>query len=97
VIHWPPHLADRFTSIVAKGDKVKATGWMETGLMGDTHLEIQALVNLRTDASAQNDAGPGGPTLVAPRGAENGARRLRELEDQLEQIRREIERLRRDN
>ena len=26
VVHWPPHLEDRFSNIVAKGDKVKVVG-----------------------------------------------------------------------
>jgi hypothetical protein len=63
VVHWPPHLQDRFTAIVAKGDRVKATGWMETPPAGDTHLEVQTLTNLRTGASRDNDAGPRQPLL----------------------------------
>src|SRR5438270_12013912 len=55
VIHWPPHLADRFTVLVARGDRVKVTGWMETGPAGDTHLEVRTVTNLRTDATASND------------------------------------------
>src|SRR5207248_2224424 len=57
VIHWPPHLTDRFTAILARGDRVKASGWMETGPAGDTHLEVRTATNLRTNASASNDAG----------------------------------------
>src|SRR5581483_329159 len=61
VIHWPPHLQDRFKDIAAKGDRVKASGRMETGPAGDTHLEVQTLTDLRTNASARNDAGPPPP------------------------------------
>jgi hypothetical protein len=99
-IHWPPHLADRFKEVVAKGDRVRATGWMETRPAGDTQLEVQTVTNLRTKASAENDAGPLSPALgparVAPGGAGSREQRLRDLEDQLDQLRREIERLRRE-
>jgi hypothetical protein len=61
VVHWPPHLADRFTAVVARGDRVRLNGWMETGPAGDTHLEDQRAINLRTSASAENDFGPPSP------------------------------------
>jgi hypothetical protein len=118
VLHWPPHLQDRFTGIIAKGDRVKASGRMETGPEGDTHLEVQTVTNLRTGASRDNDAGPpppppgarpGGPEerprvrLADPFGAaESRARpgdpeeRLRALEDRVDRLAREIERLQRD-
>ena len=69
VIHWPPHLADRFSAIIARGDRVKVSGWMETGPAGDTHFEVLTATNLRTNASASNDvAGPPSrsPGRVAP-------------------------------
>lgn len=44
-VHWPPHMADRFTDIVAKGDKIKVTGFRETGPKGDTKLEVSSLTN----------------------------------------------------
>ena len=61
LIHWPPHLADRFTSVVRRGDQVKVSGWMETGPAGDTHLEVQTVTNLRTNASVENEASPPPP------------------------------------
>jgi hypothetical protein len=61
VLHWPPHLSERFTAIVATGDRVRAVGWMETGPDGDTHLETQTITNLRTNAARENDAPPLGP------------------------------------
>lgn len=60
VLHWPPHLEDRFAEVAKKGDRVKVVGHMETTRKGDTHLEVATLTNLDTDASAEND-GPGGP------------------------------------
>ena len=67
-IHWPPHLGDRISSMVAKGDRVRATGWMETGPRGDTHLEIEAIKNLGTKASfdrSDNLCLPGQARVVA--------------------------------
>ncbi len=68
VIHWPPHLADRFTAVVAKGERVRVVGRMETGPAGDTHLGAETATNIRTNASAENDdvpphraQGPGRP------------------------------------
>jgi hypothetical protein len=58
VIHWPPHLEERFKGIVDKGDRIEATGWMETGPRGDTHLEVRKVTNLRTKVSGENDDVP---------------------------------------
>ncbi len=107
VIHWPPHLADRFSAIIARGDRVKVSGWMETGPAGDTHFEVLTATNLRTNASASNDvAGPPSPSpgRVAPDDSDDFAatpnqpgdieRRLKALEDQIVRLREEIQRLR---
>jgi hypothetical protein len=107
VIHWPPHLADRFSAVIARGDRVKVSGWMETGPAGDTHFEVLTATNLRTNASASNDvSGPLSPSpgRVAPDGSGDFAatpnqpgdieRRLKALEDQIVQLREEILRLR---
>jgi hypothetical protein len=111
VIHWPPHLADRFSAIVAPGDRIRVAGRMETGPAGDTHLEVQTATNLRTNASASNDVAgpplpPAGPARVAADSAGDFAApparpgdiegRLKALEDQLDQLRAEIRRLRRN-
>jgi hypothetical protein len=61
VIHWPPHLEERFKGIANKGDRVEASGWMETGPDGDTHLEVRKLTNLNTKVSAANDDVPPPP------------------------------------
>jgi hypothetical protein len=97
VIHWPPHLADRFTALVARGDRVRVTGWMETGPAGDIHLEVRTVTNLRTDATASNDvAGPGrigsDEFAVSPERGGDVERRLKALEDQIAQLREEVRR-----
>jgi hypothetical protein len=96
VIHWPPHLADRFSSIVAVGDRVKATGSMDKTPDGPK-LEIQTLTNLRTDKSVDNDSPP--PPEARRPGAEragNREQRIQNLEGQLQQIQKELDQLRRE-
>ena len=103
VIHWPPHLADRFTAIVARGEQVSVSGWMETGPGVDTHLEAQTVTNLRTNARVSGEIGPtparppaDGSRDFAPQPttASQVERRLKALEDQVAQLREEIQRLR---
>jgi hypothetical protein len=102
-LHWPPHMQDRFSAILERGDPVRATGRIETGRKGDTHFEVQSVTNLRTNASADNPDfanGPPprrpGPGRIAPPPPPDREQRLRDLENQVEQLRREIERLRRE-
>ncbi len=109
VIHWPPHLADRFSAVVARGDRVKFSGWMETGPAGDTHFEVQSATNLRSNATVAADAIGPVPSLSAdvaadgsnefaasPLRNDNVERRLKAMEDQISQLREEIRRLRRN-
>lgn len=107
VIHWPPHLADRFSAVVTRGDRIRAVGRMETGPAGDTHLEVQTVTNLRTNASASNDV-PGPPSRSQGRVARDDSgdfaaspnqpgdveQRLKALEDQIAQLREEIRKIR---
>jgi hypothetical protein len=100
-LHWPPHMQTRFADILKEGDRVHATGRTETGPAGDTHFEIQSVTNLRTNATAENPDYADGPPLrgarrVAPGRAADRDQRVRALEDQVEQRRREIRRLRRE-
>src|SRR5207244_13335120 len=101
-VHWPPHLEGRFKDIAARGDRLRATGRTETGPAGDTHFEVQSVTNLRTSATAENPgfaAGPPppppGPRGVAPGRSADREQRLRDLEDQVDRLQREIQRLRR--
>jgi hypothetical protein len=103
-VHWPPLLGDRFTAIVSKGDQVKAVGFMETGPKGDTKLEVFKLTNLRTGKNADNPDRPlAGPVVDNPSPAVGPSpqpndfeSRLQALERQLNELRKEIERLRRE-
>lgn len=89
-LHWPPHLSDRFAGAAARGDRVRASGWMETGPRGDTHFEVQTLTNLRTEATAENDGPP------PPGRGRASDRRIREIEEQIDRLQAELDRLRRD-
>jgi hypothetical protein len=93
-VHWPPHLSERFTSAVVKGDKVRVTGFWETGKKGDTKLEVSILTNLRTNKTIENPDRPLPAGVVGKTG--NREAQIRALEDQLEQIQRELQRLRKE-
>ena len=61
-LHWPPHLQDRFTNVVAEGARVRATGRTETGPEGDVHFEVDTVTNTQSNVSATNpDFGFGPP------------------------------------
>ncbi len=95
-VHWPPHLESRFTGI-AKGDKIRVVGFMETGPKGDTKLEVAAVTNLRTGNVSENPDRPLPPSARRTPDKAGGVEdRLQALEDQLDQLRREIQRLRRE-
>jgi hypothetical protein len=63
-VHWPPHLESRFTAIVAKGDRIEATGRFERNREGVRWFTVGAVTNLRTNASRSNEDEPPPP----PRG-----------------------------
>ena len=97
-LHWPPHLQDRFADILKEGDRVRATGRTETGPAGDTHFEVQSVTNLGSNATAENPDYADGPPprtarRVAPGRPADREQRLRDLEDQVDQLRREIRRV----
>jgi hypothetical protein len=93
-VHWPPHLESRFTGI-AKGDRIKVTGFMETGKKGETKLEVSSLTNERTGKTIDNPDRPlPSSARLLPGRAGNVEDRLQALEDQLEQMRLELQRLR---
>ena len=57
-VHWPPHLGNKIGGIVTKGDRVQATGRMKTTPRGDTHLEVESIKDLATNASFDQPDGP---------------------------------------
>jgi hypothetical protein len=102
VLHWPPHMQDRFANLIKEGDLVRATGRTETGPAGDTHFEIRSLRNVRTNATAENPDFTNGPPTLAPGpqsapavNATDIEHRLRDMQNQIDALRREIDRLRR--
>jgi hypothetical protein len=93
-LHWPPHLEANFKSIVTVGDRVEAVGRTETAPRGEINFEVQRVTNLRTNATAVNDdqapaAGPRGRFV-------DREEQIRRLQDQLLQVQRELDRLRRE-
>ncbi len=88
-----PHLADRFTAIAAKGDRVRVAGFMDAGpKQDDPKLEVSTLTNLRTNKTAQN------PDRPLPARADSGRsvdveQRLQAIEDKLDGLTQEIRRL----
>ena len=100
LLHWPPHLQDQFRNLVAVGDRVQATGRMETGPAGDTHFEVQSVTDLRTNTTATNPDFVGGPPPVnaqavgGPQIPVELEQRLRAIESRLDQLQHDIERLR---
>jgi hypothetical protein len=102
VIHWPPHLADRFSTLVARGDRVRASGWLETGPAGDSHFEVRSVTNLRTLGAAGVDGISSTPNsadrstdFAAPDDpGTNIERRLKALEDQIAKLHDEIQKIR---
>jgi hypothetical protein len=96
-VHWPPHLADRFTDIIDKGDKVKVVGFMQTGPRGDTKLEVSTLTNVRTKKTGENpDPPPPVPNRVVPGKTGDNEERIKALEKQLEELQKELKRLQRE-
>jgi hypothetical protein len=96
-VHWPPHLSSRFADAVVKGDTVRVTGFWENGKKGDSKLEVSTLTNVRTSKTIENPDRPA-PAGAAPAPGKAGNReeRIRELEIQVEQLMREIQKLRKE-
>lgn len=91
VIRWPQQLADRFTRIIQKGDHIQATGQMETGADGVTFFDIRNVTNLDSRVYGGVDSSfiPLTPEQRATRDL-----RVRELEDQVESLKKELQQLR---
>ncbi len=92
-VRWPPYFQDRVRTVVRVNDKVRATGWVDVGKKGDKHVKARTITNLTTDKSIDLTAtalasAPAQPPAAAP------SARIRALEEQIEQLRKEIESLR---
>lgn len=94
LVHWPAALQKRFTGAMVKGDPIRVTGRMENGASGSV-LEAQVVTNLRTDITVDTNEGATAPA-PAVRPAENNDERLRNLEEKVDRLTKEIERLRRE-
>ncbi len=100
VLHWPPHLQNRFRALVRKGERVRAAGRTETGPAGESHFEVRTVTNLDTNATAENpdfaSAPAPVPARIEPGLPPNQDQRIRNLEEQVRQLRQDVDRLRRE-
>ena len=99
-MNWPPRLQDKFTGILKMGDRVRATGHRVVSPEGNPLFVVKSVTNMRTHESVDN------PDYREPRtrpGAEASPprprptdleQRLAQLETQVDELRREIARLR---
>ena len=94
VVHWPPHMADRFTAVVKKGDRLRVVGWDETLRGGDQVLEVRTVTNLATNTSRSNDDAPA-PRAGGRRPADLEGR-VQALEDKMDTLIEELRRSRRE-
>jgi hypothetical protein len=90
-VHWPPHLESRFAGVASKGDRIRVTGRWETGKKGESKFEVESLTNLTSSRSVDLSGQISQPTATP---TTDRQRRIRQLEQELEQIRADLERAR---
>jgi NADPH-dependent ferric siderophore reductase len=96
VVHWPPHLGERFASIVKRGDRVEVVGWDETKPKGEKVLEVRTVLNVATRERRTNeDAPPARPSAGQAADSSDVNARLRALEQKVDTLIDEIRQLRR--
>ncbi len=61
VVHWPPHLSEKFTAVVKKGDRVEVVGRRATLPRGEKVFEARTVINLATKESYTSDDAPPPP------------------------------------
>ena|SRR5579872_1892905 len=101
VLRWPAALQERFLGVIKLGDRVRATGRRLVGPADDNVIAVKTVTNLASRESAEDpgyvDTPPRSsreePVAAGTREAEL-ERRVRALEDRVEELRREIARLR---
>jgi hypothetical protein len=102
VLHWPPRLQDKFTGILKLGDRVRATGHRVVSPEGNPLFVVMSVTNMRTRETVENpdyrEPRTRAPANTRPtRGGPTPAdweQRLAQLETQVDELRREIARLR---
>ncbi len=100
VLNWPPALQDKFTGILKVGDRVRATGHRVVSSEGNPLFMVKSVTNMRTRETVDNpdyreprtrSAAEAFPPRGRPADLEQ---RLAQLETQVDELRREIARLR---
>ncbi len=57
-VRFPPHMGEKVTAAVTKGDEIEVTGRKHTGPKGDTHVRSEAIKNLKSGATVKMDPPP---------------------------------------
>jgi hypothetical protein len=93
IVHWPPD-EKRFTTIVAKGDRVEVTGTPTPTARGDEVLEARSILNIGTKKTI--DLRPTELRTVVPPPARiiDLETRVKALEERVDRLVKEVERLR---
>jgi hypothetical protein len=101
VLRWPGTLQERFLGIMNLGDRVRATGRRVMGPTGDNMILVKSVTNLDSRESAEDPGyveSPARPPRATPIGEGRRdidiERRLRNLEDQIAELRHAIDQLR---
>jgi hypothetical protein len=102
VLNWPPRLQDKFTGILKVGDRARATGRRVVSPEGNPLFVVKSVTNMRTRETVDNPdyreprtrpPAEARPARAAPAPAD-WEQRLAQLEAQVDELRREIARLR---
>jgi hypothetical protein len=65
-VHVPPDQANQLNSLAPVGTRIQASGWIQTGPLGDTHLDAGTITNLNTRGTMNFQVPPPPPSPGAP-------------------------------
>jgi len=65
-VHVPPDQAFQLNSLAPTGARIQASGWIQTGPLGDTHLDAATITNLNTRGTMNFQVPPPPPGPGAP-------------------------------
>jgi hypothetical protein len=99
VLHWPARLQDKFNGILKVGDRARATGHRAVSPTGNQLFVVKNVTNVRTGETVENpdyrEPRPAPVAEPAPRARPaDWEQRIAQLETQIDELRREIARLR---
>lgn len=65
-VHVPPDQANQLNSLAPNGARIKVSGWIHTGPLGDTHVDATTITNLNSRAAMSFATPPPPPGPGAP-------------------------------